>query len=102
MTQQFDEHGRHDGHAALAVVRFFEWAARPLRRYMTQVFRDLGLYIIREVAVHFLAVSAVTQHLLSLIVMRRVDTECADDGGVILAIQSVGVQGEAEVHGSLQ
>ena len=53
--------------------------------------------MVREVAVGLLAVSAVAQYAVAVIVLGRIDDERTNNGAVIAAVLSVGMESQAEV-----
>ncbi len=95
MAEQFEDNRRHDRHSRFAIVSFPELASGPFRRKMAEVLCDLCLDPVGEIAVGCLPVSAVPQGSIAVIVLGGIDNECTDDSGVISAVLSVGMKGEA-------
>ena len=102
MAEQFQNNTRHHGHTALAVIRLFELPSGPLGGDSTQVFGDRCLNPVCQITVDLLSVSSVPEGRFVIIVLGGIDSERADNSGVVSAVQAVSMQGEAEVDGGIE
>ena len=99
VAQYLEQQRGHQGIARLAVIGVVQLPPRPFGCYgLAYVLHELGLHIVGKVAID-LPRDAVGEDFVAVFIVVGVDSQRADDSGVVAGVVAVGMQSKADIHG---